>query len=51
MRQGEVVEHRPTADLLDSPEHPYTRLLLSAVPRPGWDPDEIGRLRREAEAS
>ena len=51
MRQGEVVEHRPTADLLDSPEHPYTRLLLSAVPRPGWNPDEIGRLRREAEAS
>ena len=51
MRRGEVVEHRPTADLLDSPEHPYTRLLLSAVPRPGWNPDEIGRLRREAEAS
>jgi ABC-type glutathione transport system ATPase component len=51
MRRGEVVEHRPTADLLDSPEHPYTRLLLSAVPRPGWNPDEIGRLRREADAS
>ena len=51
MRRGEVVEHRPTSELLDSPEHPYTRLLLSAVPRPGWDPDEIGRLRREADAS
>jgi ABC-type glutathione transport system ATPase component len=51
MRRGEVVEHRATAALLDSPEHPYTRLLLSAVPRPGWDPEEIGRLRREADAS
>jgi ABC-type glutathione transport system ATPase component len=51
MRRGEVVEQRPTSELLDSPEHPYTRLLLSAVPHPGWDPDEIGRLRREADAS
>ncbi|MGP0225112.1 ABC transporter ATP-binding protein [Paenarthrobacter sp. NCHU4564] len=30
--QGEVVEHRPTAELFDNPEHEYTRKLLSAVP-------------------
>ena len=46
MRRGVVVEQRPTADVLRSPEHPYTRLLLSSVPRPGWDLDAISRLRR-----
>ena len=45
MRRGVVVEQRPTADVLDAPEHPYTRLLLSSVPRPGWDLDAISRLR------
>ena len=49
MSRGEVVESGSTAALLDHPQHPYTRLLLSAVPRPGWDPDAIGRLRRRAD--
>ncbi|RYP88282.1 ABC transporter ATP-binding protein [Nocardioides guangzhouensis] len=35
MRAGEVVERGATDRLLREPEHPYTRLLLSAVPRPG----------------
>lgn len=48
MRRGQVVEQRPTADVLSAPEHPYTRLLLSSVPRPGWDLDAIGRLRASA---
>ena len=43
MRRGVVVEQRPTRDVLDAPEHPYTRLLLSSVPRPGWDLDAIAR--------
>ena len=47
MRRGVVVEQRPTRDVLDAPEHPYTRLLLSSVPRPGWDLDAIATLRRE----
>jgi ABC-type glutathione transport system ATPase component len=51
MRRGVVVEQRPTRDVLDSPEHPYTRLLLSSVPRPGWDLDAIGALRREVAAA
>lgn len=32
MRLGEIVEIRPTADLLNRPEHPYTQALLAAIP-------------------
>jgi peptide/nickel transport system ATP-binding protein len=31
---GHVVEGAPSAELMDDPAHPYTRLLLSAVPDP-----------------
>lgn len=30
---GKVMEYRPTQELFDNPEHPYTRGLLEAVPR------------------
>jgi len=33
MHEGRLVEDRPTAELLCSPTHPQTRLLLDAVPR------------------
>jgi peptide/nickel transport system ATP-binding protein len=37
MRDGEIVEYGPTAQVLDDPSHPYTQRLLSAVPRlPSW---------------
>ena len=35
MYAGEVVERAPTAQLFRSPQHPYTRGLLSCVPVPG----------------
>ncbi|MGW4028380.1 ATP-binding cassette domain-containing protein [Streptomyces sp. NPDC004838] len=47
MFRGSVVESGPTADVLENPEHPYTRLLLSSVPRLGWDPADVSRARRD----
>jgi len=38
MRRGEIVERGPTDRVLDHPQHPYTKALLSAVPRRGWRP-------------
>ena len=34
MYRGRIVEHGPTEAVLESPLHAYTKLLLSAVPRP-----------------
>jgi ABC-type glutathione transport system ATPase component len=38
LRRGQVVEHGPTGQVLDDPQHAYTRLLRDCVPRPGWKP-------------
>jgi ABC-type glutathione transport system ATPase component len=38
MQRGIVVEQGPTADILDRPQHAYTRLLRASVPGPGWKP-------------
>ncbi|NEA40974.1 ATP-binding cassette domain-containing protein [Streptomyces sp. SID11385] len=45
MRKGEAVEQGPTAEVLSAPAHPYTRLLLASVPREGWEPQLVSRLR------
>jgi ABC-type oligopeptide transport system ATPase subunit len=37
MRHGRLVETARTEDIFTAPAHPYTRILLSAVPSP--DPD------------
>jgi peptide/nickel transport system ATP-binding protein len=41
MREGRVVERGATAQVLAAPQHPYTRLLLDSVPRPGWKPRRL----------
>ncbi|WP_405426585.1 ABC transporter ATP-binding protein [Streptomyces erythrochromogenes] len=46
MRHGAVVEQGRTEEVLAAPGHPYTRLLLESVPRPGWDPQAIAAARR-----
>ncbi len=51
MRLGRVVERGPTEDLLRSPQHPYTRLLLDSVPEPGWDPAAVARSNRALAAA
>ncbi|MFB8766527.1 ATP-binding cassette domain-containing protein [Nocardiopsis alba] len=51
MYRGRAVEHGPTRRVLREPEHPYTRMLASSVPRPGWDPAEVVRLRAEFAAT
>lgn len=35
MYAGKVVEHGPVSEVFSRPAHPYTELLLRAVPRPG----------------
>jgi oligopeptide/dipeptide ABC transporter ATP-binding protein len=36
MYRGYVVERGPASAILTTPQHPYTRLLIDSVPRPGW---------------
>jgi len=38
MRRGTIVERGSTSQVLDDPQHPYTKALLLAVPRRGWKP-------------
>lgn len=38
MKDGEIVEIGDVLTTLDSPRHPYTRLLRDSVPGPGWKP-------------
>ncbi|MEU6716055.1 ATP-binding cassette domain-containing protein [Nonomuraea sp. NPDC046802] len=43
LHRGVVVERGAVERVLTEPEHPYTRLLLDSVPRPGWDPAKAVR--------
>jgi peptide/nickel transport system ATP-binding protein len=38
LQHGEVVEYGPVARIFNSPQHPYTRQLLSAIPLPDVEP-------------
>jgi ABC-type oligopeptide transport system ATPase subunit len=44
MRRGAVVERGAAEQLLTSPTHPYTQLLLASLPRPSFVPPS-GQLR------
>ena len=44
MYAGQIAEAGPIEDLLDDPRHPYTQLLLSAVPDPKAPPPSIAAL-------
>lgn len=35
--KGEIVERGPVTEVMHTPSHPYTRLLLDSIPQP--DPD------------
>ena len=41
MYGGRILEYASTVDIFDSPSHPYTRGLLSAVPRLDGEADEL----------
>ena len=57
MKKGEVVETGTVDNVLKSPEHPYTRLLLESIPSPDPDSrwttsvDELAELERTAGVS
>jgi peptide/nickel transport system ATP-binding protein len=44
MYAGQIAEAGPIDDLLTSPRHPYTQLLLSAVPDPKAPPPSVAAL-------
>jgi len=44
MEQGRIVEEGETAQVLERPQHDYTRTLVAAVPRPGWTPRRRSQL-------
>jgi peptide/nickel transport system ATP-binding protein len=41
LQRGRVAERGRTEDVLDNPQHEYTRRLLASIPVPGWDPHQL----------
>ncbi len=44
MYAGQIVEHGPTAELLNAPAHPYTQALLRAVPQLGSEAKRLSTI-------
>jgi ABC-type glutathione transport system ATPase component len=54
LRGGRIVERGCTEQVVTKPQHPYTQLLVSSIPGPGWSLEEMrtARLRfREQESA
>lgn len=47
MHRGTIVERGRTEDVLDAPQHDYTRRLRASVPTPGWDLAAVRRALHE----
>jgi peptide/nickel transport system permease protein len=45
MRHGEIVETGITRDVLENPQHSYTRRLIECVPEPGQGAEFLPRVR------
>ncbi|KUM35733.1 hypothetical protein AR689_17220 [Arthrobacter sp. EpRS71] len=46
MYRGSIMDQGPTGRVLNAPERSYTKLLISSMPGPGWDPNDV--LKRRA---
>ncbi|WP_162452192.1 ABC transporter ATP-binding protein [Phytoactinopolyspora mesophila] len=51
MQRGRIVEHRPTADLVSTPEHSYTHALLHAARHEGLRSKHSARAKAGQEAA
>lgn len=47
MQAGEIVEQGPAHEVMDNPQHPYTKTLLSAAPKPPISANRLGRAAAE----
>jgi peptide/nickel transport system ATP-binding protein len=50
MYRGSILEQGNTSQVLNHPEHSYTKLLVSSMPGPGWNPKAVLQRRAAFEA-
>ena len=47
MYRGDVVEQGPVEDVLNHPQHPYTRALIACIPKLGEKQDRLTTIETE----